>query len=85
MRNESAFPYTAKTLVGWADDGSPNYVEDTFPGMTLRDYFAAKAVSALVYSFKDQMAARDFERVIARQAYLLADAMIAERDKGETK
>jgi len=47
------------------------------PGMTLRDYFAAKAMQ-INLGFKDWANAE-----IARDAYKLADAMIAERAKGE--
>lgn len=72
MNNEPAFPYTAKTLVGWANDGTPNHIEDTHPGMTLRDYFAAKAM---------QMQAGHTREHIAAEAYRLADAMLAERNK----
>ena len=45
-------------------------------GMTLRDYFAAKAMQELVG------ASQNFPRAaIAEHAYLMADAMIAERKK----
>jgi hypothetical protein len=60
----------------------------TFEGMTLRDYFAAKAMAALIAKapvtfFADQYAE---ERSVMRQsfacgAYEYADAMIAERGK----
>jgi hypothetical protein len=47
-------------------------------GITLRDYFAAKAMQGLVG------ASQIFPRAaIAEHAYLMADAMIAERDKNE--
>jgi hypothetical protein len=43
-------------------------------GMTIRDYFAASAISGrFMFGFS--------EDVIARSAYELADAMIAERNK----
>lgn len=45
-----------------------------YPGMTLRDYFAAKAMQALIdKGFGDKSS--------AREAYKYADAMLAERDK----
>jgi len=45
-------------------------------GMTLRDYFAAKAMQGLVG------ASQNFPRAaIAEHAYLMADAMIAEREE----
>lgn len=47
------------------------------PGMSLRDYFAAKAMNALV-NWKDSDDAA-FQAEIARDAYAIADAMIAAR------
>jgi len=46
-------------------------------GMTLRDYFAAKALPAII---NEPSMASDFGRdFIARQAYLMADAMLKAR------
>ena len=42
-------------------------------GMTLRDYFAAKAMEALLHNWK--------EEVVPQMAYRMADAMLAEREK----
>lgn len=66
MKNEPAFP----------SHGSMGEV--AYEGMTLRDYFSAKAMMALIafYASKDQN-----ESVIADLAYIQADAMLAERDK----
>jgi len=51
-------------------------------GMTLRDYFAAKAMSIVpemhAYNMKDN---ETWASYTARCAYIMADAMIAERDK----
>lgn len=46
------------------------------PGMTLRDYFAAKAMQGQVAS-EGEATAED----MASWAYLMADAMLAERAK----
>jgi hypothetical protein len=43
------------------------------PGMTLRDYFAAKAMQALVDG--------DYFDATARMAYDMADAMLSAREK----
>jgi len=60
-----AFPF-------WCDsNGMAN-----FQGMTMRDYFAAKAMQGLLASTKTNDAL-----VIAKDAYILADAMQAERNK----
>jgi hypothetical protein len=66
-----------------SEDGGANFGE---MGMTLRDYFAAKAMSAWIstYGPDDRHPATcgdDRIEVVARQAYQLADAMIAERAK----
>ena len=66
-----AFPsesvYARCEACGWDENSS-------VPGMTLRDYFAAKAMQALV-SYDMRL---KWER-IAETAYEIADAMIAER------
>ncbi|MBR8248649.1 hypothetical protein [Burkholderia cenocepacia] len=74
------------------DDGGPAFpVDDPFAleprdvaemkrlasGMSLRDYFAAKAMRPLTLSMKS---ARDEEmRSMAREAYAIADAMLRAR------
>jgi hypothetical protein len=50
----------------------------TNTGMSLRDYFAAAALPALL-SAELGSDARTVEKALARAAYRLADAMIAER------
>jgi len=74
------------------DDGGPAFPSDSegqisdsrwhFLGMTLRDYFAAKAMQALASKFED---APD-ERIIcahylARRSYEIADTMLEAREK----
>ena len=50
-------------------------------GMTLRDYFAAKAMQAFVRTLcdKDQMQDREAGDLIATLSYIQADAMINAR------
>lgn len=50
------------------------------PGMTLRDYFAGRALTGLFAfdSFGQKLSAPE---TFARYAYQMADAMLAERDK----
>ena len=43
------------------------------PGLTIRDYFAAKAMQALAQG--------NYFDATARQAYMIADAMLREREK----
>lgn len=52
--------------------------EERWPGMTLRDYFAAKAmpIAATFYDTSDEVCAE-----AAKWCYRMADAMLVERDK----
>ena len=49
-----------------------------YPGMTLRDYFAAKAMQGLTTY---QGALNNSPAFFAQLSYTLADAMLKERDK----
>ena len=69
----SAFPYT-----NCEDHGiSGGY------GMTLRDYFAAKALQSLLLDsrYGGIVGVNCYEQYRAAEAYRIADAMLAERDK----
>ena len=69
MNNESAFPQNTAYI---APNGATGYYGPQ-GGMTLRDYFAAKAMQSLASEMPDSD--------VARHAYELADAMLRERSK----
>lgn len=46
-------------------------------GMTLRDYFAAKAMQAFYTNYENSSDAKE----ASARAYVIADAMLAEREK----
>jgi hypothetical protein len=48
-------------------------------GMTLRDYFAAKAMQALINRDEWQSTLEEISRDTAFMAYVMADAMLQER------
>lgn len=51
-------------------------------GMTLRDYFAAKAMQGAMASFINGIPANaETDTQLAKASYLIADAMLAEREK----
>lgn len=50
-------------------------------GMSLRDYFAAKAMAAKLRQERHQFDEDWARETVARQAYQIADAMLAERAK----
>jgi hypothetical protein len=65
MTTETAFP-------------NPHRTDET--GMTLRDYFAAKAMQGLIASPRGTPDGRDAtDTYYAKCAYLMADAMMAAR------
>ena len=53
-------------------------LENYYPGMTLRDYFAASFVSS-GHIFKC-ISPGDTPELVAQQAYMMADAMLKERE-----
>lgn len=65
-----AFPFEEREV-----DGTP-YCDHL--GMTLRDYFAAKYLSGYMSNPSIGFPSREHA---AREAYLMADAMLAERTK----
>lgn len=52
-----------------------------YSGMTLRDYFAAKAMQSLVLAAYTSSVQVGAESEVAQQAYSFADAMLAEREE----
>lgn len=70
--NPSVFPSQA-----FGSDGLPSW--EAAPGMTLRDWFAGQAVSGLLAS--EAGIAPYSQDWAAERAYLIADAMLAERSK----
>jgi hypothetical protein len=70
MKNPSAFPQLVLSNNG-------AYVEG---GMTLRDYFAAKAMQALLRQYPDHLMNSPASEV-ASDAYSMADAMLAAREE----
>lgn len=71
--NPSAFPLSA---------GDCGYADPEF-GMTLRDYFAAKAMHAILTSPITERDALGNEDECAEWAYLQADAMLRKREGEE--
>lgn len=60
--------------------GINRYATEPMPGMTLRDYFAAKAMQGLLAQSCGVAMLSD-PKADAKYAYDMADAMIAERAK----
>ena len=68
MSNQPAFPLHPES-----------YDEECF-GMTLRDYFAAKAMEALLRQYPDHLMNSPASEV-ASDAYSMADAMLKAREQ----
>jgi hypothetical protein len=56
-------------------------VADGIPGMTLRDYFAARAMQAKLQTFNGSLYDKNWRDDAAMGAYLMADAMLKFRGK----
>tara|TARA_R110000868_G_scaffold387451_1_gene656021 strand:- start:504 stop:755 length:252 start_codon:yes stop_codon:yes gene_type:complete len=75
-----AFPHVAD-LVQHSPNGGITTKPITSNGMTLRDYFAAKAMQGLIASPRGTPDGRDgTDHYYAKCAYLMADAMLKERE-----
>lgn len=84
MNNEHNPPAFPVSVPGHTyGDGSSEIPHVAQEGMTLRDYFAAKALEALL--FRDPGSVLNFTerpagaRLIAQEAYAVADAMLEAR------
>ena len=66
IENPPAFPNT----------GNSNWNLTPDPGMTLRDYFAGKALEAICPGWNQPA------KEVASRAYAIADAMLTARQKG---
>jgi hypothetical protein len=71
----SAFP-TPKIVVN--EQGQITGFAVDADGMTLRDYFAAKAMQSLIVAYKDDHSVSD---EISKRAYYYADAMLEAREQ----
>ena len=75
-----AFPGPALHKIVHMPDGREEIIN--FSGMSLRDYFAVAALQALHCSDeRGGIWTKEAEQISARNAYALADAMLAERAK----
>jgi hypothetical protein len=68
------------------NDGGPAFPTpeshgDDFEGMSLRDYFAAKAIAGILSNPNITWSDMQTERVLASHAWKIADAMLAEKAK----
>ena len=82
MNNPPAFPHTVE-LRGVDQRGIIPH-----GGMTLRDYFAAKAMQAILPQYRDvfddDTGGEDdpsFPELLAKDAYIMADAMLKVREQ----
>lgn len=73
-----AFPATEEGQTAFSGQPCTIY----HPGMSLRDYFAAKALQGMV-AFSGSAGLGFGPGDIAGRAYQIADAMLAERGKGK--
>ena len=65
----------------YSSNGVISQKDSLHQGMTMRDYFAAKATQGLLSGAYRNKSASFYFRDIAQEAHLLADAMLAQRGK----
>jgi hypothetical protein len=78
--SETIKHYEYMTYDGYQDVAKP--IHEMHPGMTLRDYFAGQALAGLMTSYATaQGNAEQCIKAAAKISFLVADAMLQERDK----
>lgn len=70
--NQPAFPVALSSFDG-QQAGADKW---TYPGVTIRDYFAIRALQAILSTNTGNCTCND----LAKDAYMYADAMITERE-----
>lgn len=76
-----AFPCLEATVTGIDSDGQDRIDTEAHGGMTLRDYFAAKALPGILVPIMADECHNWKPADFASEAYAIADAMLAERAK----
>lgn len=68
---------------GFSDDDSPTFDHVSHPGMSLRDWFAGRAMQGQLSGFWQSEEPHGWsDEEIAAEAYRIADAMISARKAG---
>ena len=76
-----AFPSLNAECTGLDSDGFERWDTEPSGGMTLRDYFAAKAMAVVWTGIPDDVCSGLALEHLGRLSYEMADAMLAERAK----
>ncbi|HCI8539983.1 TPA: hypothetical protein NQE94_003258 [Klebsiella variicola] len=66
------------------NNGGPAYPTQGYEGLTVRDYFAAKAMQGWLASYPESdqhPVATHHENMVAELSYLMADAMLKAREE----
>ncbi|EPY5145513.1 hypothetical protein ACXDR1_002009 [Klebsiella pneumoniae] len=66
------------------NNGGPAYPTQEYEGLTVRDYFAAKAMQGWLASYPESNqhpVATHHENMVAELSYLMADAMLKAREE----
>ncbi|KQQ40423.1 hypothetical protein ASF61_06630 [Duganella sp. Leaf126] len=76
-----AFPSLEATVTGIDSDGQERIDTEAYGGMSMRDYFAVRALAPMIENKTKGSCEYRNEQEIATRAYAFADAMLAERAK----
>lgn len=78
----AAFPAREVTMMNVTEDGSATPIYSGSPGMSLRDWFAGKALPHALLLEGSEVSGRPITtEEMAEYAYAIADAMLAARAK----
>jgi hypothetical protein len=80
MNNQPAFPrpFSADETTSCFPS---NQLYPAYSGMTLRDYFAAKAMQGLIGRSWEEVSADELFSIWSNSAYAIADAMLRARER----
>jgi len=84
MKPDTGGPAFPNISPAYDEQTKETYYHTREPGLTVRDYFAAKAMAALLGAIARNYAmSRIHEPEVATSAYWMADAMLKERNRGQ--
>lgn len=84
MKNQAAFP-SPGVVIPYTPGTTTAHQQGAYEGMSLRDYFAAKAMNGMIAGAMADGSSFDKAAfsVVSRASYRMVDAMLAERERAE--
>jgi hypothetical protein len=80
MNNDDGGPAFPQMSAAWDDDKHEYVLSENLDGMSLRDWFAGKAMAAFLSMSGDIYVSQSTNEHIAATSYAMADAMLKARN-----